>query len=66
MTPVQKFRSIEEMGAARVLAPAGEEGFNRFLRHCARIWRLAPREYPRGVFRFKSLEEADAARRRHK
>ena len=61
--PVQKFRSIEEMNAARILTSAGD-GFDRFLRHCARYRALAPRTYPRGVFRFRSLEEAQEARRR--
>jgi hypothetical protein len=58
---VQKFRSIEEMNAA---TPAAGEGadFERFLRHCARYWTLAPRTYPRGVFKFRSGEDAQRAR----
>jgi hypothetical protein len=60
---VQRFRSIEEMARAVVLVPPGE-GFERFARHCARYWRIAPRVYPRGVFRFRSLEEAQEARTR--
>ena len=55
--PVQKFRSIEEMN----LAPPPQSGpadFDRFLRHCARYWRIAPRVYPRGVFKFRSVGEA--------
>jgi hypothetical protein len=60
--PVQRFRSIEEMARAPVLVRA-EDGFERFLRHCARYWRLAPRHYPRGVFRFRTIAEAQAARR---
>jgi len=59
--PVQRFRSIEEMARAPVLVRA-EDGFERFLRHCARYWRLAPRRYPRGVFRFRTIAEAQAAR----
>lgn len=51
------------MNAAAVLARPGE-GFDRFARHCARYWTIAPRVYPRGVFRFRNLEEAQAARRR--
>jgi hypothetical protein len=58
---VQKFRSIEEMGDAPILARP-EQGFESFARHCARYFALAPRVYPRGVFRFRSLEEAQAAR----
>jgi hypothetical protein len=60
---VQKFRSIEQMNQAPVRVAAGS-GFERFLRHCARYWMIAPRTYPRGLFRFRTLEEAQAARRR--
>jgi hypothetical protein len=61
--PVQKFRSIAEMSDAPILT-GSEDGFDRFLRHCNRYWRLAPRRYPRGVFKFRTLEEAQLARRR--
>ena len=61
--PVEKFRSVEEMNAAPILA-AGADAFDRFLRHCARYWRISPRRYPRGVFKFRSIEEAQAARQR--
>jgi hypothetical protein len=60
---VERFRSVEEMGRAAVSVIPGE-GFERFARRCARYWALAPRAYPRGVFRFRSLEEAQAARDR--
>ena len=60
---VQKFRTVEQMAAAPVVVPSGE-GFDRFLRHCARFWAIAPRRYPRGVFKFRSIEEAQAARER--
>jgi hypothetical protein len=53
------------MDLAMVTVPAGE-GFERFARHCARYWALAPRVYPRGVFRYRSLDEAQAARERHR
>jgi len=64
--PVQKFRSVEEMGEAPLLVTNSVAGksFARFLRHCARYWALAPRTYPRGVFRFRTIEEAQAARER--
>ena len=39
-----------------------DSGFNRFVRHCARYWALAPRVYPRGVVKFRSLDEAQRAR----
>ena len=58
---VERYRSGEEMNAAPVKASLGE-GFARFLRHCARYWVLAPRVYPRGVVRFRSVEEAQEAR----
>lgn len=58
---VQKFRSIEEMDAESVVVRT-KDGFERFLRHCARYWTLSPRKFPRGVFRFRSIEEAQAAR----
>jgi hypothetical protein len=60
--PLQKFRSAEDMNAAPVLARSGQ-GFDRFARQCERYWKMAPRVYPRGVFRFRSLEEAQEARR---
>jgi hypothetical protein len=60
---VQRFRTIEEMAAAPVIVPPGD-GFERFARHCARYWAIAPRAYPRGVFRFRTLAEAQAARER--
>jgi hypothetical protein len=62
---VQKFRSIEEMNAADLL-DVRDGDFERFLRHCARYWQLAPRLYPRGVFRFRSTDEAEAARNQHR
>jgi hypothetical protein len=59
--PVQKFRSIEDMNRASV-ADLRSSDFERFLRQCARYRAIAPRTYPRGVFRFRSIEEAQAAR----
>ena len=55
--PVQRFRSIDEMNAAPLRVPASSD-FDRFLRHCARFWKIAPRVYPRGVFKFRSIQEA--------
>jgi len=63
--PVQKFRSIEEMNNARRLPESRVPDFERFLRHCARYWAIAPKRYPRGVFRFRSIEEAQKARAKH-
>jgi hypothetical protein len=61
--PVEKFRSIEEMDAAPLRA-TDHDAFERFVRHCARYRLIARRTYPRGVFRFHSIEEAQAARTR--
>lgn len=60
---VQKFHSAEEMNAAPVQVRGGN-AFDRFVRHCARYWAISPRIYPRGVFRFRTIEEAQAARER--
>jgi hypothetical protein len=57
--PVEKYRSIEDMNAAPVRSRT-DGGFDRFIRHCARFWKLAPRNYPRGVVRFRSYEDAQA------
>lgn len=59
--PVQRFRSIDEMDRAPVsrLEPSP---FEAFLRHCARYRALAAKPLPRGVFKFRTLEEAQAAR----
>ena len=64
MTPtrrVQKFRSLSEMNAAKVAVREGDN-FERFLRHCARYLALSPRTYPRGVFRFRTIEDAQRGR----
>lgn len=63
--PIEKFRTIGEMNAARVLT-SDEQAFERFLRHCARYRAIASRSYPQGVFKFRSLEEAQTARSKQK
>ena len=60
--PVEKFRSVDEMSRAPVLRER-QGDFERFLRHCARYWAIAPKDYPRGVFRFRTIEEAQRSRR---
>ena len=62
--PVQKFRSIEEMNKAPLPESRGSD-FERFLRHCARWWAIAPKQYPRGVFKFRTIEDAQKAREKH-
>jgi len=60
--PVQKFRSLHE--AQRALW--GDPRDEAYLRRVAWLWRLAdllaPRQYPRGVHRYRSMAEANAAR----
>lgn len=52
-----KFRSLEEMNNAP--QPPSASDFDRFLRHCARYWTIAPRDYPRGVFKFRSVDQME-------
>jgi hypothetical protein len=59
--PVQKFRTIDEMNRASTLR-RGDATFDRFLRHCARYRTLARKTYSGGVFRFRTLAEAQRAR----
>jgi hypothetical protein len=58
---VEKFRSIEEMNAAPIRADA-RNTFERFMRHCTRYRLISRRNNPRSVFKFRSIEEAQAAR----
>ena len=60
---VQKFRSVEEMNRAPARTNA-DSGVERFFRHCARYWALAPRVYPRGVFKFRTIEDPARTRPR--
>ena len=61
---IQKFRSIEEMNKAP--EPSSQEpAFERFVRLCALYWAIAPKPYPPGVFKFRSIEEAQEARLKH-
>jgi len=61
---VQKFRSIEEMNKAP--EPNSQvPPFERFLRLCAQYSAIAPKRYPRGVFKFRTIEEAQKAREKY-
>lgn len=61
--PVRKFRSAEEMNATPDARNRASD-FDRFLRHCARFRSISPKTYPRGVFKFRDVAEAQAARAR--
>lgn len=50
---------------ATPVAATPASDFARFLRHCARYRLISPKTYPRGVFKFRDLAEADAARARN-
>ena len=58
---VERFRNIEEMSRAP-LRGRSDDRLGRFLRQCARMRLLSGHIVPRGVFRFRSIEEAQAAR----
>ena len=60
------FDNAAPITVANFLKYVRDGDFDQFLRHCARYWQLAPRLYPRGVFRFRSIEEAEAARCKHR
>jgi len=59
--PVEKFHSLEDMNAAPIRSD-GRNALERFIRHCDRYRLISKRRYPRGVFKFRSIEEAQAAR----
>ena len=59
--PVEKYRSLEEMNSAPIRRD-GRTAFERFIRHCNRYRLISQRKNPHGVFKFRSIEEAQAAR----
>ena len=64
MSRVQKSRSVEDMARATIITPARRR--LRTLRPSLRPHPRPrpPRTSPRGVFRFRTIEEAQAARAR--
>lgn len=61
--PIEKYRGVEKMPPVPP-AETLEDRMRRITALWARSWAMSPRVYPRGVFKFKSLEEAQAARER--
>jgi hypothetical protein len=65
--PIRKFRTIEEMNAAdsELWSSKPDAAYYQRVR---KLWetsaRLNPRTLPKGVFKFRSLEEAQAQRDR--
>jgi hypothetical protein len=62
--PIQRFNSFEEARQALVCEPGTEEHLRRLKALWSRSSRLAPRTFPGGVFKFRSIEEANADRDR--
>lgn len=62
--PVQKFRSIEDMPPVPWCETLDEACLRRIAKLWARSSAFSPRIYPRGVFKFRSIEEAQEARER--
>ena len=60
--PIQKFRNLDDMRKALWCETVDEDCLRRIAALWSRAARLAPRKYPRGVFKFRSIEEAQAAR----
>ena len=59
--PVERFRSIADWNAASVNSRKSG-GFDRFLRHNATIRMLARFSFPSGVYRYRSLADAQRDR----
>lgn len=59
--PVRRFRSMTEWNDAAIPSPKSN-GFERFIRHNALLRRLSNFSCPRGVYRYRNLEEAQHAR----
>lgn len=61
--PVTKYRSVEEMPS--VMRVQGDALIPRIRALWNRSFLLSPPDYPKGVLRFRSIEEANAARDAH-
>jgi hypothetical protein len=61
--PVRKFRTLDEAGRPQRYQPGTEE-FSRALRSVFRLAELfaPPQKCPPGVFKFRSIEQAQAQR----
>jgi len=62
--PIRKFRTLDDAGHPERLQP-GTEKFSRALRGVFRLMaRFAPAQrFPPGVFKFRSIEQAQAQRK---
>lgn len=63
--PIQKFRSLDRVPRFVWHGDAHHpEVADRIQRLWARSWQIHPRTYPRGVFKYRTLAEAQQARAR--
>lgn len=62
--PFQKFRSVEDMPPVPPCETVDEDCLRRIRSLWARTSAWSGMVYPRGVFKFRSIEEAQAARER--
>lgn len=60
--PVEKYRGVEEMPRVEWCDSLDEDYLRRIAKLWARSSAFSQRIYPRGVFKFRSIEEAQAAR----
>lgn len=62
--PVRKFRSVADMPEAAFRDPDDPDNIRLACRLSDLAFRLHPRRFPRGVHRYRSIEEAHLARAR--
>lgn len=60
--PVRKFRSIEEMPGPPALPPLDPNNLRSALSLMEVAYMLCPWQFPPGVHKFRSIEEANARR----
>lgn len=60
--PVRKYRAVEDMPEAAIGRPVDPENLRRACELSATAIRLAPRRFPPGVHRYRSLEHASEQR----
>jgi hypothetical protein len=62
MMPVRKFRSVEHMPAAAFREPLDPANLRLACELSATTVRMAPKRFPRGVHRYRSIAAASARR----
>ncbi|HSG39491.1 MAG TPA: hypothetical protein VLE27_07610 [Thermoanaerobaculia bacterium] len=62
--PIEKYRGVEEMPRVEWCDCLDEDCLRRIAKLWARSSAFSQRIYPRGVFKFRSIEEAQEARER--